>query len=53
MRRIMCSLWVLFVLVSCTSQTKKFEVAFEEGNLKEAETVLKDIEADNGDKLKQ
>ena len=38
----------MFALVSCATQADKFEVAFSEGNLTEAQTILKDIKAEKG-----
>ena len=48
MRRFIYNAFVLLFLVSCTSQADKFEAAFMEGNLSEAETILKDVKAEDG-----
>jgi len=48
MRRFIYNAFVLLFLVSCTSQADKFEAAFMEGNLSEAEAILKDVKAEDG-----
>lgn len=48
MNRLVSSVLALLLLVSCTSQAEKFEAAFSDGNLTEAETILKDVKAEDG-----
>lgn len=48
MKKIVLSVLLVLIFISCTSQAEKFEAALYAGNLTEAETILKDIEADYG-----
>ena len=48
MKKTICGFYVILALVACTTQADKFEAAFSEGNLTEAQTILKDIKAENG-----
>ena len=48
MKKIVLSVLLVLIFISCTSQAEKFEAALYAGNLTEAETIHKDIEADYG-----
>ena len=48
MQRLIYIVSIVFILVSCASQAEKFEAAFNEGSYTEAETILKEISAENG-----
>lgn len=48
MKKLVLSILFVLVFISCTSQAEKFETAFNEGNLTEAETILKEIKANDG-----
>ena len=48
MKKIVLSVLLVLIFISCTSQAEKFEAALYAGNLTEAGTILKDIEADYG-----
>lgn len=48
MNRLVSIVLAVLVLISCTSQAEKFESAFSEGNLTEAETILKEMKAEDG-----
>ena len=48
MKKIVLSVLLVLIFISCTSQAEKFEAALYAGNLTEAGTILKDIEPDHG-----
>lgn len=48
MKRVILYTLSVLAFISCTSQTDKFEAALSEGNLTEAETILKDMGVEDG-----